>query len=358
VRTSLRNALVMGCAVALAIGIGVGAAQFIRNEDSSVNIDASPVDSPAADDSASPSSADPSAAGVLQLPGELFVRPDSRAAQWVRDNPQDPRAKLIAEKIVNQPSPMWFGEWSTDLTKDVSYRVNEARQANSVPLFLSFEPLVRGCEPTLSKSGTASDDYAERVDAFAKGVQDATVILILEPDSLDNLGCVDEKEQELRLRALTKAVDRYRSLAPNALVYLDAGPAPGVDPEQMVSWLDDAGLRSARGFALNVSGFRATGELVEYADSLNRELESRFGYRKPYVIDTSRNGAPDDVEGDCNPTGARMGESPRVADPGEGPELFIWASLLGESSGPCGQAPNTEPGDFVPKMAAELAGRG
>jgi endoglucanase len=345
----MRNVVLLAAAIALAIGIGMGVAQLIPSEGSSVDIDAASSKSA----TSSPSEADD---GGLRLPGDMYADPETSAGQWVKENPDDPRAESIEEAIVAQPTAVWFGEWSPNLTEDVGAQVAEARDSDRVAVLVTYESLVRGCENPLTSTKDGTSSYLKRSNALAQGIGEAAAIVLFEPGNFASLDCSTAKERTLRLKAIGQAVKSNKKLAPNALTYVDAGPVPGKTPEDVAEWLDAAGLRSARGFALNVAGYRSTDDMVAYADSLNEVLESKFGYRKPYVIDTSRNGAPGDVAGDCNPGGVRIGDPPRTASQGEGPELFVWAKVPGESDGGCGQAPNTDSGEFVPEMAAAIIG--
>ncbi|MGL5810313.1 MAG: glycoside hydrolase family 6 protein [Nocardioides sp.] len=335
-------------AVTLAVLIGVGVAWLLSRDPATVEIQ----------ESGDPVGSTSAAAGQrLQLPGEMYVYPDSAAATWVRAADASSKVSAISEKIADQPSARWFGIYSEDLTADVSTVMRDARTTNSVPVIVLYEPLIRGCEPTLSIDEGAPAAYLDRSNSFAEGIGAATAVVIIEPDSLETIGCVDAAEQRLRLETLTKAMRSSKALMPNALTYLDAGPVKDLSVAEMAGRLDAAGLAEARGLALNVAGFASTDDVVKYAEALNQELETEYGYRKPYVIDTSRNGAPaEDVSGSCNPTGARIGEFPRVARSGEGPELFVWVKTPGESDGDCGQAPGTTAGEFVPRMALEQIG--
>lgn len=59
----------------------------------------------------------------------------------------------------------------------------------------------------------------------------------------------------------------------------DHGPAPS-----------RSGLRQAHGFSLNVSNYLTTAENTAYGAAVNSDLGARYGYTKPFVVDTSRNG--------------------------------------------------------------------
>jgi endoglucanase len=110
-------------------------------------------------------------------------------------------------------------------------------------------------------------------------------------------------------------------------------------------------VAKARGFSLNTANFFTTGEEIGYGDAI-----SGLTGGKPYVIDTSRNGAgPADGEMYwCNPSGRALGARP-TTDTGNGNiDAFLWVKRPGESDGSCGSG---EPGAgrFVNSFAIDLA---
>ncbi len=338
-----RKVAIAAAFVLIAALIGVGLGVLLPGPDNTFELDDKTPNQAAVD----------GPADQLQLPGELYV-PNGRAATWVRENPDDPRVKVIANTIANQPAAVWFGEWTPDLGAEVQFSMQEAAQRSTVPVFVNYSAQAFGCEASLSQPGGV-DTYLRQVEAMARGIGEGTAVLILEPnglDNLDNLDCVSGREKELRLEALNAAVDLIGELSPNALVYLGGGPNADADAATMAQRLAAAGLAKARGFVVNLGSHNLTESMVAYAEDINRTLEADVGYRKPYVMDSSRNGAP--VAVGCNPKDARLGELPRVAGLEEGPEMFLWVTSPGESDGDCGLAPGTGIGEFVPELAMSL----
>lgn len=341
-RVALGVALVL---VAILIGVGLGL--VLPGRDNTFVLE----------DNRSKEAAAVVTAERLQLPGEMFVR-YTPAAIWVDEHPTDPRVDVIADSVANQPTGSWFYNWDAGLTERVQDVAQDATRIKAVPVIVTYDESVNGCDNPLSDVGNA-DAYLKHTDAIAQGVGEATAVLVMDPSSLDgvfNTDCVSTVERKLRLDAMTAAVDRFQELSPSALVYLGAGPFfydKDADAESMAQRLDAAGLSAARGFAVNVRDYRSNEEMMQFADAINATLEADFGYRKPYVIDSSRNGAP--IAEGCNPKNARLGELPRATGPEEGPEMFLWIASPGESDGDCGMAPDTEYGEFLPEIAASLA---
>ncbi len=92
----------------------------------------------------------------------------------------------------------------------------------------------------------------------------------------------------------------------NAVVYVDAGNARWVPPEDMAARLIKAGLEYADGFSLNVSNYVATDETLAYGKKISTLTGGAH-----FVIDTGRNGNGAAPENEwCNPEGERSGIRP------------------------------------------------
>jgi len=77
-------------------------------------------------------------AGRGPLARRLFTDPNSQAANWVRDNPGDPLAREIRQRIANQPTAKWFGAWSGDITAAVSTYASAASEQHKVPVLVAY----------------------------------------------------------------------------------------------------------------------------------------------------------------------------------------------------------------------------
>ncbi len=296
-----------------------------------------------------------SSAPDSELPGELYVASDSPSAIWVRENPDDPRTAAISRSIATQPVARWIGPWFPDQAASLNDLVEAA--ADAAPVIATFEPQVQGCEAPLSTTKEAAQAYVDQYNQLAGVIDDSRAIVVFEPGSLIAWqDCVSAAEGELRLQALTDGVTELASGAPNSLIYLEAGPNSQTTAAEMAARLDQAGLKKARGFLVNLGQGAADADLAQYAEKVNETLMSDFGYEKPYAIDSARNGVP--FGGPCAPTTARLGSLPGATDsqsPADGPEMFLWVRPPGESDGVCNTDLEANAGRFVPELAANLA---
>jgi hypothetical protein len=92
-----------------------------------------------ADPAAAPASRALPGAGAGPLASQLFTDPDTQAANWVRAHPGDPRAQAIRQHIANQPTAMWFGAWSGDITAAVSAYTTAASREHKVPVLVAYD---------------------------------------------------------------------------------------------------------------------------------------------------------------------------------------------------------------------------
>jgi endoglucanase len=153
---------------------------------------------------------------------------------------------------------------------------------------------------------------------------------------------------------LRYAIGKLAAL-PATTIYLDAGHSAWVPAPEMARRLRAAGIERIRGFALNVSNYRATEELLAYG----REISHRVGGKR-FIIDTSRNGngppaglEPSDAGNWCNPDGRALGAPPTTETGDPLCDAFFWIKAPGESDGTCNRGPSA--GAWWPQRALELA---
>ncbi|SMF25978.1 glycoside hydrolase family 6 protein [Streptomyces sp. Amel2xC10] len=318
----------------------------------------SPLPSPsatAATPSGSPSpSASPTPSATRKpraaAPARLYHHPESQVLDWVRDHPDDPRRAVVESRIASRPAAVWFADYAPGtLTSRVRAVTSGAAAQGRVPVLVAYAIPDRDCGGASEGGAPDLDAYAGWIDRFAAGLGSRETIVILEPDSIAQTGCLSADRRDARLAALARAGRVLRAANPKARVYYDAGHSHWNSPAHQAALLRQAGAASAAGIFSNVSNFRRTADEIVYDRQVLDLLGGPPGLGA--VIDTSRNGngAPADSEW-CDPDGRTIGRAPTL-DTGE-PRIdgYLWVKLPGESDGCKGAA-----GEFSPSYAYELA---
>ncbi|SDO73747.1 endoglucanase [Nakamurella panacisegetis] len=316
---------------------------------SSPTTSASPTASSAAPTSTSTASASPAA-----LTGRLYVDPASSAASWASANPADALTSRLTTWIASIPTARWFVR-DTDANWSNAY-VTGAAAAGRVPLMVAYFLPNRDCGSY--SSGGAADDtaYLDWITRFATGIGSRPSIVLLEPDSLFYVDCLDATGIAAREALLRNAIAILTRLAPKTVVYLDGGsPISTTTVDQMASRLAAAGVAGTRGFAVNINNFFDDATSRAYGAALVTRLAGTYaapGTR--FLIDSSRNGNGSDGIHWCNPAGRALGVTPVWASGADGLDGWVWFKHPGESDGSCGDAPTSYSGDFVPTLADAL----
>ena len=291
------------------------------------------------------------AADPTTMTNGFYVDPDSSAKRWVAANPGDGRASAINASIANTPTARWFGSWSGAIDNATSAYTGAADRADKLPILVAYNVYNRDYCGGHSAGGASSPSaYATWISQFAGGIGNRPAVVILEPDSLGDYGCMNQAQIDERESMLINALAQFNRQAPNTWVYLDAGNPGWASAQAMAGRLHEAGLRQARGFSLNVSNYFTTAENIAYANAVNRELSARYGYTKPFVVDTSRNGNGSNGQW-CNPAGRRIGTPTQL---GGGAEMLLWIKVPGESDGNCGVGGGSSAGQFLPEVAYKM----
>jgi endoglucanase len=281
----------------------------------------------------------------------FYVNPQSSPASWVAANPGDGRANAIRTEIAQKPMASWFGNWSGDITAAVGNYVAAADAVDKLPLLVAYNLPGRDACGGHSGGGAGSvAAYDAWIAAFASAIGNRPAVVVLEPDSLGDFNCMTQPQINDRVGMLARAANQFRSNAPNTWAYLDAGNPGWVDARTMAQRLNMAGVANAHGFALNVSNYFTTGENTNYGNAVASTLRNDFGYTKPYVIDTSRNGNGSNGQW-CNPAGRRIGTPTQT---GGGAEMLLWLKTPGESDGDCGVGAGSTAGQFLPEVAYKM----
>ncbi|MGW1292465.1 glycoside hydrolase family 6 protein [Streptomyces sp. NPDC002533] len=290
-------------------------------------------------------------ADPIGMTSGFYTDPDSTPAAWAAANPGDGRAAAIRDNIASQPMARWFGSWSGDIGAAVGSYVGAADAADKLPVLIAYNIPGRDACGGHSGGGAGTPSaYRTWISAFASAIGARPALVVIEPDSLGDFSCLSQDQIDERNGMLRDALDLFAAHAPNTWTYLDAGNPAWIGADTMAQHLDGAGARQAHGFTLNISNYYATGENSAYGDAINGSLSASYGYTKPYVIDTSRNGNGSDGEW-CNPGGRRTGA---VSQTGGGAEMLLWLKTPGESDGDCGVGAGSVAGQFLPEVAYKM----
>jgi endoglucanase len=297
--------------------------------------------------------ADAAGADPVTMTNGFYVNPDNSAAVWAAANPNDGREPAIESAIATQPSATWFtGSGSENIAEATGALVGAAAYWDQLPVLVAYNITDRDICAGQSSGGAASDAaYESWINLFAVGIADRPALVILEPDALADESCMTSAEISDRDGLLNYAISQFNEQAPETWVYLDAGNPGWISAATMASYLNSAGLAQAHGFSLNVSNFYTVAQNVSYGDAVNADLSADYGYTRPFVIDTSRDGNGSNDNQWCNPDGMKLGPTDQV---GGGAEMLLWIKDPGESDGDCGTGEGTVAGQFDPQLAYDL----
>jgi endoglucanase len=278
----------------------------------------------------------------------FYVDPNSAARRqaetWRQSRPQD--AALI-EQIARQPTARWLGGWVNDIQKEVNQAVATMTRDGSTPVFVAYNIPNRDCGSHSAGGAGGAAAYRKWAGDFARGLAGRRALVILEPDALAQMDCLQPPARQERVALIREAVGEFKKQ--RAFVYIDAGHAKWHAPPEMASRLQQAGIAVADGFALNVSNVAATKLNVAYGEQLSKLVGG-----KHFIIDTSRNGIPGTDSGDwCNPKGRALGTAPTTNTGHPLIDAFLWVKPPGESDGTCGGGPQA--GSWWAQYALELS---
>lgn len=260
---------------------------------------------------------------------KFWVDPYSQAMAEAKNlrAKNDPQASKV-EYIANQSAGVWYGPWSGNIKDAVSQQVKGALASDSWSVMIPYNIPYRDCGQH-SAGGLKADEYRRWIADLATAIGDAKTIIVLEPDSLALQGCLNDETRSERSSLLREAISKLKANK-NTLVYLDAGHSNFASVEEIVPRLKDAGIDQADGFALNVSNYQTTESNIIYGTKVSDQVG-----KKPFVIDTSRNGNGPRGDQWCNPRGRSLGKLP-TADTGvDRVAAYLWLKRPGESDGHC-----------------------
>ncbi len=299
----------------------------------------------------SPTTTPPSTTANALAGATFWVDPNSAAKQtanaWRTSRPAD---ALQMDKVASGATAKWIGNWTSNVQADVNAAVATMTSAGALPVFVAYNIPQRDCGGLSGGNTTTANAYKNWITAFANGIGARRAAVVLEPDALAAMDCLNATDQQMRVDLLKFAVQTFASKG-SITVYLDAGHANWQSPQTMASRLLAAGIALAQGFSLNVSNFIGTSANVSYGTQISALVGG-----KHFIIDTGRNGAGPTTDYQwCNPAGRALGTRPTTATGNALVDAFLWIKTPGESDGACNGAPPS--GTWMPEYALGLAQR-
>lgn len=266
------------------------------------------------------------------------------------------REKRLFYQIAVTPMAIWLGG-GTSNRKSIDGVEKRAVAARETPYFVLYAIPNRDCGGYSAGGLSNSRSYDHWINSVRAGIKNRPTVALVEPDAI-GMGCLSNKAK-LERKAMLRYAMHTLSKDPNTFVYIHAGSAGG-NPKSVASILDETGIRSARGFVINIAGYDATSREEAYGDSVLAELHRRGIAGKHYIIDTGRNGlgrqAPGEngTAGSCNPPGRAVGQRPTNRTGNPNVDAWVWVKAAGGSDGQC------HPGDpkhWWPERALEMTQR-
>jgi endoglucanase len=203
------------------------------------------------------------------------------------------RERRLLAKIALRPQVFSFGAWYPDSQAATIARQFIAAVTGGNPDVLAqvaifrMDPWEGAACPAGFWSGADQASYRTWIDNFAAGIGSSRVALVLQPDLAFSM-CASSR---VPLQLISYAARRFSSL-PHTTVYIDGGVHYWPSFSQAVAMLEQAGIRYARGFALNTTEYDGTGAELEYGARLTGALAAAGYGIKHFVINTAENGAP------------------------------------------------------------------
>jgi endoglucanase len=270
---------------------------------------------------------------------DVYVDPDNPAAQWLQVNPASPLTKTVRERIASRPAAHRTISPTDGVFAEVTKYVTGARQQNRQRVIIADSDQITGC------GAEPEPAYQAWFAEFARALGDGKPLVVIDAVHDPKPSCAAAANPDTRVRILEQAVRTIRATTPQALVFLNA--TDSTTTAQVVS-----AARDATGLAINVGKYASEQDTDVEGDRLRQSLRATTGRSDQFIlVDSSRNDG--EVRGDCNPDGAKVGSYISLGDD-SGRNQSLWLTTPGVSDGPCGIAPTSQRGQFVPELAAAL----
>lgn len=261
----------------------------------------------------------------------------------------DVKQKAALSYLISQPSAVWLNGDSYETDIYIKNIISAANAKNTVPSFVLYNIAQRDCQANSTAGARTMADYKIWINRLGVVFKNSSAVIVLEPDALAMLNCLSETKKQERLEMLRYAVATLTTASPKILLYIDAGHPFWVNAEDMSTRLQSAGIKTARGFSLNVSSFASMDDNLTFGTYLSNLVGG-----KHYIVDSSRNGNGREQSGQwCNPAGRALGQPGTIYEnSGSALDAVLWIKFPGESDGTCNGGPNA--GQFWTQYAVDL----
>jgi cellulose 1,4-beta-cellobiosidase len=302
----------------------------------------------------------------------MYVNPDYVAA--VEATAASPAERALLQKLAGFSTAIWLDTIGKTASLEQYLDDAEAEQARLgrpvVITFVVYDLPGRDCHANASNGELTLDEadvlryrteYIDVIAAAFAAHPGLRIAAIVEPDSLPNLATNLSDPRCAAAQSVYKSSVAYaieKLWAPHVALYVDAAHSGWLGwPNNSTAaaaifrevLLAAGGTHKIRGFAVNTANYSVLREVPEqfdyqfnpchdeltYVRNFGDALEAGGVGRKPFVIDTSRNGRGGirrQWGSWCNVRGAGIGERP-VADPVAGVDAYLWIKPPGESDG-------------------------
>jgi endoglucanase len=225
---------------------------------------------------------------------KLWVNPNSPAAvqaQIWRRGERTGEAALVS-RIAAQPTFKWLTGGQQPAQQVAASFVDGAQRAHAVAQFVLYNIPDRDCHGLSGGGAVNATAYLRWVRQVMAGIGDHRVIIILEPDAIDQaasgcLGADGARERYGMLANATKLIEQD----PHARIYLDAGDAGWLAPKQIAQPMYLSGISHDGGFSLNVANFYTTAQSIAYGRTRAVQAGRRQAFRDRYQPQRQRRSA-------------------------------------------------------------------
>ncbi|RSM36457.1 hypothetical protein DMA12_40220 [Amycolatopsis balhimycina DSM 5908] len=274
----------------------------------------------------------------MQLLGSkagFAVDPSSPAAAWVLNNPGSPAAATIKQRIARVPAAHRVAVPEKEVADDIRPYLDAAVGSRAQALLFADADRGAGCP-------ASSGSYRSWSSALAAAVGEQDVIIVLRVSASEPGG--RECSTDPRPQVTENVVASLHASTRHARVILDVSDLAAQSVPAVQQFLDSLPLTGLTGIAVNVGGTAPDAQIADTVSKLRRgDLL--------VVQDSSRSGG--DGPPGCNSPQARLGPQLSLS-PDAGWVQKIWITTPGVSDGPCGAAPGSKAGEFVPELAVAL----